>query len=475
MAQFTIHSLLPKSACCLAQIALMVAATALNTPAFAASLVRTTPNETGYATTVTTNGSIDEKNPFFQSLGTNGRACVDCHQADAAWSITPDGLRHVFEKTAGLAPVFRVNDGANSPLADVSTIEKRRAAYTMLLNKGVIRIGLPIPADADFELIAVSDPYNYASGAELSLFRRPLPGTNVRFVSAVMWDGRNTFEPIHSVDSLKSNLQRQALGAILGHAQATVPPTPAQLRSIVDFVFGLHTAQTWDNAAGNLNARQGRGGPDTLVNQDFYIGINDPIGLNPNGTAFDPNAMQLFGKWKRLAGPGNDPADFGDIQSRNAARQAVARGEEIFNTRTIAITGVAGLNDTLNIPVLQGTCTTCHDTPNVGNHSVAMALNIGISDEARRTPDMPLYSLRNKANGIVVRTTDPGRALITGKWADIGKFKGPVLRALAARPPYFHNGSAASLSEVVQFYKARFNIGLTTEETSDLIAFLRTL
>ena len=60
----------------------------------------------------------------------------------------------------------------------------------MLLNKGVIRVGLPIPQSAEFELIAVDDPYHFASAAELSLFRRPLPGTNVRFVSAVMWDGR---------------------------------------------------------------------------------------------------------------------------------------------------------------------------------------------------------------------------------------------------------------------------------------------
>ena len=125
--------------------------------------------------------------------------------------------------------------------------------------------------------------------------------------------------------------------------------------------------------------------------------------------------------------------------------------------------------------VLQGTCTTCHDTPNVGNHSVSMALNIGVSDDSRRTPDMPLYTLRNKATGETTKTTDPGRALISGKWEDIGKFKGPTLRALAARPPYFHNGSAASLADVVEFYNTRFNIGFTPQEKADLIAFLRSL
>ena len=65
--------------------------------------------------------------------------------------------------------------------------------------------------------------------------------------------------------------------------------------------------------------------------------------------------------------------------------------------------------------------------------------------------------------------------MITGKWADVSKFKGPILRALAARAPYFHNGSAATLEDVVQFYDKRFNIGLTAQEKADLVAFLRAL
>src|SRR5262249_39100272 len=49
-----------------------------------------------------------------------------------------------------------------------------------------------------------------------------------------------------------------------------------------------------------------------------------------------------------------------------------------------------------------------------------------------------------------------GRALVTGRCEDIGKFKVPTLRALAARAPYFHNGSAATLEDVVEFYDRRF-------------------
>jgi cytochrome c peroxidase len=75
----------------------------------------------------------------------------------------------------------------------------------------------------------------------------------------------------------------------------------------------------------------------------------------------------------------------------------------------------------------------------------------------------------------VVKTTDPGRALVTGKCRDIGKVKVPILRGLAARAPYFHAGSATTLADVVEFYDRRFQLGLTERETADLVAFLRSL
>ncbi len=53
--------------------------------------------------------------------------------------------------------------------------------------------------------------------------------------------------------------------------------------------------------------------------------------------------------------------------------------------------------------------------------------------------------------------------------------EGPILRGLAARAPYFHNGSATTIDEAVQFYEDRFKIGLTAQEKLDLAAFLRAL
>jgi cytochrome c peroxidase len=170
----------------------------------------------------------------------------------------------------------------------------------------------------------------------------------------------------------------------------------------------------------------------------------------------------------------------------------VARGEAVFNTHPLTITGVAGLNDALGVAAINGTCTTCHDTPNVGNHSRPLPLDIGTSHVAGHEsdpqvlaalgrlsmPDLPVFQVVCQAGplaGTVRYTSDPGRALISGKCADIGRLKGPILRGLAARAPFFHNGAAATLTEVVEFYNLRFQIGLTDREKADLEAFLRAL
>jgi cytochrome c peroxidase len=408
-------------------------------------------NATGSAETV---GPIDHMNPFFRSLGTNGRACVTCHQEDQGFTITPAGVQSRFLATAGTDPLFRLNDGANSPNADVSTQIARGFAYSMLLTRGVIRIGLPIPVGAEFTLDAVDDPYHFASASELSLFRRPPPSSNLSFLSAIMWDGR------------EASLASQVIDATLGHAQAT-STNQTDMAGIVSFELGLFTAQATDSVAGDLSKAGGLGGAQALSATPFFIGINDPLGFNPEGTAFDPRAFRLFDGFAPPAKPKQGAAD--------QRRYAIFRGQQIFNTRPISIAGVKGLNDFLGVDTVQGTCTTCHDTPNVGNHSVKLALDIGLTTEARRTPDMPLYTLRNTTTGEIIKTTDPGRALITGKWADVSKFKGPILRGLSARAPYFHNGSATRLDDVVGFYETRFGLGLSAQERSDLVAFLQAL
>lgn len=233
------------------------------------------------------------------------------------------------------------------------------------------------------------------------------------------------------------------------------------------------------------------------MNQPFFITINSsvhallaqfeqPGGLaTPGDGQFTPAIFNTFDAWAGF--PGADP------------RAAVSRGQVIFNSRPIYITGVAGINDDVSagglvaggIPSLTGTCGTCHDTPNVGNHSFPTPLDIGTGDPATSNASLNLGSLDisylpsitvcklDPATALPTNTckttTDLGQALIDGHFDHVGKIKGPILRGLSARAPYFHNGSARTLLDVVHFYETRFDLVLTPQEESDLVAFLSAL
>jgi len=187
----------------------------------------------------------------------------------------------------------------------------------------------------------------------------------------------------------------------------------------------------------------------------------------------------------------------------------IAAGEKLFNTRPLTISNVRGLNDnaalaralgtTVPIAPFQGFCTTCHDTPNVGNHSLPLALDIGTGHDPTverdpliasgvsqlSFPDLPIFQItgcpdpfadpQQPAAPYVILTTDPGKALVSGLCSDVSRTKGPILRGLAARAPYFHNGAAGDLNELLEFYNQRFQMNLSPEEKQQLIAFLNSL
>jgi cytochrome c peroxidase len=423
-----------------------------------------TLDPSGLLSTYSTAGGVDVTNPFFQSLGTNGRSCVSCHQPADAWTVTPAHIQARFYASGGDDPIFRPVDGANCPSADVSTFRARKAAYSLLLKKGLIRVSLPVPSGADFTIQNIQDPYNCpeTTPSQPALYRRPLPSTNLDFLATVMWDGRETVKG----QALTADLAQQAIDATLGHAQASTSPSAEQVSQIVSFETALYTAQVQDVKAGNLKAGGATGGPENLSTQPFYLGINDALGQDPNGTPFNPVVFTPYAAWEHATG------------NRAAARQSVARGEALFNMFPITITRVAGLNDLPGLEKINGTCTTCHDTPNAGNHSLSLAINIGTTDypalPALDVSGLPVYNVVC-ADGSHLQVTDIGRAMITAKCADVGKLKGPILRGLAARAPYFHNGAAKTLMDAVEFYNERFALNLSTQQKQDLVAFLKTL
>jgi cytochrome c peroxidase len=186
---------------------------------------------TGAIATFNANGRIDTRGTFFQSLGTNGRSCATCHVADQAFSIAPPQVRARFGTSHGRDPLFASVDGANCPNAAPAD----PAGHSLLLHYGLIRIANLVPANAQFTLTVVHDPYGCAltvdpaSGQlKASVYRRPLPTTNLRFLSAVMFDGRETVLPLTSVQTFSANLQadltHQAQSAITIHFQADRAP-----------------------------------------------------------------------------------------------------------------------------------------------------------------------------------------------------------------------------------------------------------
>ena len=451
---------------------------------------------TGIVATYNTAGDIDTTNPFFQSLGTNGRACVTCHQPSDGFSFSAAHAKVRFDLTNGTDPLFAAVDGANCPNAKIGSEDQ----HSLILNDGLIRIGLQVPANMQFAIRAVHDPYGCALVRDpntgqltASVYRRPLPATNLNFLSAVMFDGRETVAPLNNPSTFQANLigdlTHQAMDATNGHAQASPPVTISdpRLPLIVNLELGFFTAQTTDQSAGQLNVLGANGGPQYLSEQLYYPGINDS--LTPS--VFNPDAFELYSAWQSLSGPLNDPTV--------ARRQAVAAGELLFDRFPLTITAVRGLNDNpaLGSPAqIIGTCTTCHDTPSVGNHSLPLPLDIGTSHSAKQemnsqiagglsqlsVANLPVFELsgcpdpQNPGQFLPpFYTSDPGKALLTGACADINRIKGPILRGLAARAPYFHNGAAANLNQVVDFYNQRFQMNLTDQQKAQLVAFLQTL
>jgi hypothetical protein len=463
-------------------------------------VVRLTPDRAGVLASGSTNGfDSGGTNRFFANLGTNDRTCGTCHVAEDAWTFTPAHAQALPPND----PLFTPNDGSDCPPTSPSQ-KANRALSSEVLIHGLIRVQIGIPAGAGFTLTSATNPKGctIAPGSagvdgQLFLFRRPLPSTNLIFDSTIMFDGRETLQPLttqagfQDTGPLVFDLADQANSATTGHAQgASIVGTPAQA-DIVTFETNLYTAQLVARPRLGffpvlLNADGGNGGPAYLANvvaPAFAIGANDP--LKPGFTNAD---FDLFAAWE----PGSPRHRF-----LRPDQQAIGRGEEVFNTTTFVIHDIPGLNSAPDDPLynpadplagqdIVGGCAVCHDSPNVGNHSTPLAINIGVTMAQPVNDDgspngvldvghLPVYTLRNTATGATVEVTDPGKALLSGHWTDVGKTKGPILRGLAARAPYFHNGSAPDLATVVEFYDQRFAIGLSARQKSDLVAFLNAL
>jgi hypothetical protein len=431
------------------------------------------PDSTGDIAIVNMDGPITTRHhPFFEDIGPNGRACITCHQPASAMGLGLDRIRQQYADSRGTDPLFAAIDGSNCP----NLPQREKSSHSLLLNRGVFRISLPLPANAEFKVEVVRDPTGCnigpayglnAAHPAISVFRRPRVVGNLKYVlgseSAFHLNAAPSVWPevMLAADGRDRSLAEQAADAMHAHEQAGRSLTPDELQQILDFESQVFVAQVADNKGGDLTE------------------VDGPLGAWPLAYAkvpAQPSTHPIFleaGYWKQAVGSQGPKA-------ASNFRESVARGNAIFTSRTFHIRDVANLPGGPSA----GTCATCHSAPLAGNSLEAPAMDSGttIFSEAKAPADLPLFRLTCNASaaphpyaGRVIYTTDPGRALVTGKCADIGSIVMQQFRGLAARAPYFANGSARNLSEVVDFYDTRFNMQLTPTDKQDLINFLSVL
>jgi hypothetical protein len=468
-------------------------------------------NPLGRVGIVNTGGDVQTAgHPFFEPIGTNGRACVSCHQPGDAMSLSVASIQQRWHDTAGKDPIFAVVDGANCPHLP----QGEPASHSLLLERGLFRIGLPWPPrDAggrtitpEFSIEVVRDPTGCnrhpvhgleGTRREISVYRRPRPAANLRYVASSRFGvtpfiGKTgmlaavdpeTRQPLNMnmmADARDSTLRQQAQSAAGSHMQVQRPLTSAQLQQIQAFELQLYAAQSFSAQGGALNEPDG---PSGLGPQGMAKGSDGVLGNNT--TRF---VIPMEEKWAKLPG-GATPAE----KERNAFRESVQRGHDVFFFRTFWIRDAMHINTVgLGNPIKR-TCATCHgmhmtgmDTANgwmdVGTTNHPWALEPPESPWATQLPQLPLFRIECRRDlpphpflGRTIYTQDPGRALISGKCEDVGAIVIQQFRGLAARAPYFSNGSAATLRELVDFYDRRFNIRYTEQEKVDLVNFLGVL
>jgi len=387
-------------------------------------------NGAGTAATFSTAGFVDLTNPFHVPQGSNGRSCESCHLPQVGWSIRPIDVELKFLLTQGNDPIFNKLD-ANSPTPDVSSLQAKRASYSML-RKGLFRRGGTIPANGEFFIASFDDPLGAGgSPTTVQTYRRPLATANFHIAQNIGWHDQNT----NGSGDVHAGLKLQALGNITGAQELPPPQLPSDttLESIVNYELGLAFAQQFSFTAGLLTACGAKGGPENLSAQ---LPVKGPF--------------NLFDAWKDLK-----PGSCGS-RAADRKRAQIARGQEVFNSSG---------------------CNGCHNAANNGSNVDGRLFDIHASQVQHRALGMPLYTMQNKATGQQHETTDPGRALRSGKWADMDRFKVPSLRGVVARAPYFHNGIAANLDEVVRHYETELNFKFDEQpgDREALIAFLEAL
>lgn len=459
-------------------------------------------NDFGRVGLLNISGDVNTKgHPFFEAYGTSGRACVTCHQPSDGMGLSKPTIQKRWQDTQGRDPLFAAIDGSNCP----SLPQGERSSHSLLLDHGLIRMYLAWPPKnpdggamvPEFDIEVVKDPstcnldpkYGIAASGTISVFRRPRAVANMRFISASYAmrgargrrfnnktglplainpvTGQRVGLPIMS-DGRQPTLRAQASEAAVNHMQYLKPFTADELAVIDDFQNQLVVAQNWHKAGGKLG---GKGGPPGLGPEPLATARPHVSGNNWRTPVFEN-----FDAWEK--------PELGENKTQRAFRESVRRGYAIFTERPLWIRDVAHFNTIGMGNPYKRNCTICHSLHMVGTDTTPGVMDIGLSNKpwSPVQPHLPLFKVTCKATvrphpyiGRVIYTHDPGRALITGQCEDVGSLVMQQMRGLGSRAPYFANGAAANLEELVDFYDRRFAMNLTKADKADLVNFLTVL
>jgi cytochrome c peroxidase len=463
----------------------------------------------GIVTVISTAGETNTGgHAFFTAIGRNGRACVTCHQPLDGMSVSVPTIQARWQATQGKDPLFAAFDGSNCPTLP----QDEASSHSLLLQRGLFRIARPwpprspegAPIEPQFTIEVVHDP----SGCNLdpryglkaphpmvSVFRRPRPVANLKYVTSFGY----VFEPKNGLplpldprtglrysgnllaDQRVRTLEEQALDALDNHLEMQGKPTDEQMRQIVSFESTLFVAQSADQRGGALTDAGAKGGPDELAaaKPGVLKSAQNPQWSEFGSWAVTANAVATNAAATNVAANVPMPTD-----PQAAFRASVARGAALFRDRTFLISDSAGLNSMNFGNPTRDSCNFCHNMTRTGMDVAPGQVDLGTTNEpfADPAPDLPLFKLTCAERfppqpflGRVVYTHDPGFALTTGKCADIGRITIQQMRGLAARAPYFSNGSARSLRDVIDYYDRRYNIGYSEQDKQDLTNLMSVL
>ncbi len=98
-------------------------------------------------------------------------------------------------------------------------------------------------------------------------------------------------------------------------------------------------------------------------------------------------------------------------------------------------------------------CATCHKPPTFTDVSSGPDPNVPVLHDPNEVGTDPRYAARSATK----------------------QYRTSPLRGIWQHPPYFHDGSAATLMDVVEHYRRRFKLNLSAPERADLVEFLKSL